>query len=47
MNTKDLNLDRKYLEKFQYNIQKNKEKVKLKNIFILTGNLIELDQFTF
>jgi len=39
------NLDRKYLEKFQYNIQKNKEKVKLKNIFILTGNLIELEGY--
>ena len=39
------NLDRKYLEKFQYNIQKNKEKVKLKNIFILTGNLIKLEGY--
>jgi hypothetical protein len=39
------NLDRKYLEKFQYNIQKNKEKVKLKNIFILTGNLMKLEGY--
>ena len=39
------NLDRKYLEKFQYNIQKNKEKVKLKNIFILTGNLLQYEDY--
>ena len=39
------NLDKEYLNKFHYNIQKNNDKVKLKNIFILTGNLLQYEDY--